>query len=53
MQPSFSADIWSVMCVFIEMLTAKLPWCYVEQRMEFSHMMYLVSLLLVCDFDHS
>ena len=26
--PSYSADVWSVMCVFVELLTAKQPWCY-------------------------
>ena len=42
--PSFSADIWSVMCVLIEMLTAKWPGChrsYANSMTDVS-MMYLV-----------
>ena len=41
-QPTFSADVWSTLCVFVEMLTAKLPGCYKVQRNQNS-MLYLVS----------
>ena len=41
-QPTLSADIWSTLCVFVEMLTAKLPGCYEFLRNQNS-MFYLVS----------
>ena len=42
--PHFSADIWGVLCVFVEMLTAKMPGCY-KQEKPYLAMMYLVRLL--------
>ena len=39
--PTFSADIWSVLCVLIEMLTARLPGCYPVMRKD-AEMMSLV-----------
>lgn len=43
--PHFSADIWSVMCILVEMLTAKWPGCHrvTADNMNEMAMMFLVS----------
>ena len=43
--PKCSADIWSVFCTLIEMLTARRPGCHQVERNEIA-MMYLVSVRL-------
>ena len=40
--PRFSADIWSVLCILIEMLTARPPGCHKVGRNDVQ-MMFLVS----------
>lgn len=40
-QATFSADVWSVACVLVEMLTASLPGCHKMQRDQ-NAMIYLV-----------
>ena len=46
--PKFSADIWSVLCILVEMLTARWPGCHTVVRNEMA-MMYSVSLYMcVC-----
>ena len=39
--PKFSADIWSVLCILVEMLTAKSPGCFHFMRPHMA-MMFLV-----------
>ena len=41
--PKSSADIWSVLCVLVELLTAKWPGCHKVDRNDVQ-MMYLVSV---------
>jgi serine/threonine protein kinase len=41
--PRFSADIWSVLCILVEMLTARWPGCQQVVRSA-EAMMFLVSL---------
>ena len=43
--PKCSADIWSVLCTLIQMLTARIPGCHQVKRNEMA-MMYLVSVRL-------
>lgn len=48
--PTFGADIWSVMCVLVELLTAKQPWCF-HQELSQHQLMFKVSgsrLELMC-----
>ena len=40
--PHFSADIWSTLCILVEMLTTKLPGCYQHHSMTDVAMMFLV-----------
>jgi serine/threonine protein kinase len=46
--PKFSADIWSVICILVEMLTARWPGCHQVVR-NAEAMMFLVKLrVYVC-----
>ena len=43
--PKFSADIWSVLCILVEMLTAKWPGCFHFMRPNMT-MMFLVGWII-------
>ena len=43
--PRSSADIWSVLCILVELLTARWPGCHYCGRNEVA-MLFMVSLLL-------
>ena len=40
--PRFTSDVWSALCVFVELITAKLPWCFRGNIENFNHAIFMV-----------
>ena len=45
--PRFSADIWSTLCILVEMLTARMPFCYQVPVRSMGAMFFVVSIWYV------
>ena len=45
----FSADIWSTLCVLVEMLTARMPFCYQEMVKNMEAVFFEVSVKYTSD----